>query len=787
MVEPRQIQDMVGAMMRAVRSMGYYDATHPVFVRALDETMKVLDALLGQQGDVTLGCGGSSLIYDADAPPLKEEHCAELARRMFERSLIAVRIRRGASADHVASVLALLAETEARLRADGGIRTRLAAQAVTSIDAVEVDYAAIFSGEQSDLSEIVGDDPVVELAIRSVLAFQADGEGHALEVKIDELTTPGTLGDFLDDLLESTPSILGADGADGASDNGDMDADTFNRLASKAYLSNQKHMRGGDATKADLAASAQALSDRMVRLSPKARLQLLIELGGKEADADADAAGAIGALGDAMGGSVIAEALASGLTTGGSGRGVIDPIANLVKRLRPLEKDRDTLLEAVDGAVRKSGARTGGLAWQEITRRAMDRAEVGQLQLHSGEVRQRFIDAHAARTAGGASIPGFELFSGNSEERVKRQTAAVVGEVLEGCATVASSVITSTRALIERLETDEDFESSTTLISALANRADIDRRSTRPTVGPGPNPEPRASTPLRSPSSVAPRRPSDPDRTVDERASSFGSIAPPAEDDSTTARTVLSSLLGGADGAARALRWARSRAVRGETATQLLLDSVEMATDPEQKRLLIDKLSEIDSPTLQNVAMADDASSAEKVLLLVGIVAKRDISAALRLARHGLRSPDQTVKVGALKALTGIDDPLAFDHLGIAAGAEGDERARALLGAERDKSGFITMQDTALKLLAASQSSYAARHLEALLTRRGGVLFRNKRTEALRLAAARALAANGTEEAMLTLEAGLEHKDKVVRATCAQVLGRRASQTPSDTEGSADA
>jgi len=742
---------MVGAMMRAVRSMGYYDSTHPVFVRSLEEAITALSSAVTEGDSVTVGCGGSSVLYDTDSDPIKTDHCNDFAKRMFERSLIAVRLKRDAQAEHITTLLSMLAESPVRLRAEGGANAFMKGAAASSLEVIEVDYAKIFSGELADLSVIVKDDPVIERAVHEVLAFQSGGQGHALEVKIDELTTPETLGDFLDELLAEAPSLTGA--GEGGGDA--IDEETVGRLASQAYLSNQKHVRRSTSAAAEVAASARALSDRLVRLAPQARLKLLMELA-----AEADDDDAVGALGDAMPGGVIADALAAGLTSERSDSGVVEAVADLVKRLRPLEKDRNELLATVDGAIGNEAA--SGQAWQQITRRAMDRADVGQIKLHDPEVKQKLIGAHKIRLeSGGAGTAGFEIFTSDREQRLQRQTAQVVSEVLEGCATVASAVISSTRSLIERLEAGDEFESSTTLIAALANRADLDRRADRPTMMPG------------APTVPPPGDDTDSEATAVARPSALEGLAPGVSsegDDTTSAHTVLSSLLGGAHGAARAVRWVKRHAVRGETATALLLESIDSTTDPEQRKLLLSRLAEVDAPTLQRVGLDDDTTSPTRVVLLIETLARRDVSAAMRLARHGLRSPSGAVKASALKALVAIEDPLAIDHLGIACGTEGEDKARALLGCEKDKSAYHDLQNHALRYLAASRSPYAVRHIEALVTQPSARFFKNKRTEALRLAAARALVAHGAPEAFDALRDGLEHSDKIVRITCKQVL-----------------
>ena len=751
MVDVVLIETMAGAMMRAARSMGYYDESHPVFVRSLDETMTILGAVLLDTGDVTLGCGGGSIVFDTESPPHREEHCADLAQRMFERSMIGVRLHRGIQPAHIASLLKRLAIGPARIRAEGGMRALLAADGATTVEAIEVDYERVFRGDQTDLSAIIASDPIIERALREVLAFRAgDGQGHALEVKIDELTTPDTLGGFLDELLDEAPSSL----TGGDPGQGTVDTKTFNQLASRAFLSNQKHLSGAAGSAADLAASARALSDRLVRLAPRARLELLIELGGQD-QTDGGAAAAVGQLGQAMGAGIIAETLASGLASGTGESPVVEQVANLVKRLRPLEKDRAELLKTIDLTAVKGGGRPSGLAWQIVTDRAMERPDNSALQLHSAEGRQRFVDSHRQRLeAGGAGVAGFEIFGRGGVELIARQTAIVVSQVLESCQTVASSIVGSTQGLLERLETNEDYEASTTLITALATRADIDRGTARPSGAPTP----------RVPGSAG----------LSPDLASPGNSSGARDDDSDmTARVVLSSMLRGGRGTTRVLRWAASRPLAGATATDLLLDSLETTTDPNQRRVLVHQLAGIDANTLQTAGLGGEATSVLRYMVLIETLAQKDVTAALRLVRHAMRSVDTGVKNAALRSLTTIQDARAVEHLGIAAGAEGDERARALLGFDKDGPEFHTMQEEALSLLPLTRSALAVPHVSAVLTRRAGFFFRNKRNEELRRAAAQALAEFGTQEADEILQSGLQHRNRAVRALCSQVLAKR--------------
>lgn len=770
--------------MRAVRAMGYYDDAHPVFRRTQAEAIEALKDVTALQGTVTLGCGGSHIVYGAQTAAIADDVGKALGKCMFNRSLVAIRLPAHTPQDELGRLLALLADAEDRVRAEGGVRRLLAEQDVTALAVIEVDYARLFEGEHADLGAIVGDDPVVERALREVLRFKSVGEGQTLTIKIDDLDSPASLGGFLDELIDKSEAAVVDEGSVGAPGGAkDIPIDSFADLASDAFFTNQHKLHAGGASQADIAKSAQVLGDALVRLSPTARVELLKKLAGANRVQTPVEEAACGALGQALEKNLIVDAIASTLVSQQGDHHAVEAIGNLVRRLRPLEKDRAELLEAIDGAMESRGQKADGLVWQEIQSRALDNEELGYLKMAFDNVREGLAKAADHRRRGQVAIvPGQEILQGASPEVIDRYSADLLSQVLTDSRTVGLTVVNATRDLIEKLERSGEMNTSTGLIASLVRRADIDEPVTRrfsrapSSMPPGSLPPRRMSMSTRSLTPPPPRTAALSGGGVSTTPPMRGpSTAPPGtvDEDEATARTVLNDLLTGPGGEKRTMRLLQAGSGQGAVMAEILLDGIEQSADPTHQELLLDKLSAIDPRILQKMAMEGHGDTRIRAHHLVRASARRDVRTALKIVRYMLRSPSLEVKEASLKALIGIEDANVLGFLQMASGVKGDEQAKKFLfleGADADKR-LHRVKQTAISALGLTRSPHAVPTLNALVSRAGGGLFSSsKPIDELRGIAAFALATNGTPQARQALEAGAKSKKKPIREACQKAL-----------------
>ncbi len=753
---PREaVQTLVVALMRGAKAMGYYDPDHPVYRRSWQEATQALQYALRDHRYLSLGCGGSHVVHDPEGPPLADEQARGLARVMFQRSVVAIRFARDTTGEDLGQLLRALSEGPDALRASGGVRARLDEVGAGTVDVIEVDYQSLFEREEADLGALVGDDPVVERAIREVLRFSTVGEGPALSIRLDQLDAPESLGGFLDELLSHADEDAGGTAAGPQA----LGPEGLAELASEAYLSNQRQMSRAGAGLADLGRSAEVLGDALVRLPPKARLELLRKLAGDDSARSPEDARAVDALGQALPGNAIVEAVAAALVDGSADRGTVKAIGNLVKRLRPVERDRQELLDAVDGSLARRGRRADGLVWQEIQSRALEREELGYLKLAFARFKDGLAEAASLRRAGRLpAVPGQEVLASDADTLLDRHAAAVLRQVLSDSRPVGGTVMTATRALIERLETAGELRGSTELLAALVRRADLD--APPPSRGGGP----RRSQPPRS--GVGPRDPFVGTAPLGATAA-LGSVPPGAAD--ATARTVLDDLLRGPGGNARTQRLAEADAGRGAVMAEILLEGAEEAMSPAQRALVVERLSSIDVRILEKLAYREDLGRVAAATLAQA-TSRADPRAAVRVVRLLLRNTRLDLKTVALRALIDVPDPNALGLLVLASGARGDEAARGIVDLDPSDPRFSELKMAAIGALGLTRSPVAVPALAALL-QRPSKLIGGKSIEDERLAAAQALSTNGTAEAVAVLQEAARSKKRPIRDAALRATG----------------
>lgn len=236
----------------------------------------------------------------------------------------------------------------------------------------------------------------------------------------------------------------------------------------------------------------------------------------------------------------------------------------------------------------------------------------------------------------------------------------------------------------------------------------------------------------------------------------------------------VAQLLGGSRGGARTLRLVRSSEgsttrMRGE----LLLRAMEEATDKAGRDELVHKLLRFEPRTIEALGEALVDAPPARVANLLHVAIRMDGRTAAQVAKSALKSGSVRTKQLALTALIESAQAPALALLGMAAGAKGDDLARRLLVLGTDPASEKRLQElqvVATSALGLSRSPEAVPHLIPILTRQS--LLPSRFVEEQRAEAARALAINGSADALTILRAGAEHKKKNAREVCERALKR---------------
>ncbi len=783
----RVVHVLVRAIMRAIRAMGYYDDNHPVFTRTQHEALDALTQTFAVAPSVTLACGGSNIVFDAKAAPLDDDVAQGLAKVMFSRSVIAVQLNNGIRLEDIGTLLRALSDAEDRLRREGGVRTRLEHAGVQGVIVKEVDYAQLFGGEGADLAQVVGNDPIVERALQSVLRFREDGAGVQLSIKIEDLDSVESLGGFLDELIDKgdhevtgrpPPQLPPGASIPPMPQGGSVSKDQFADMAANGFMANQDKLRKHGASAREIAQSAQALSDALVRIHPQARLGLLRKLAGDEQPQSAVQQEAVSNLGQVLDSKVVVEAIASVLLDEQSDVELVNSIGNLIRRLRPVERDRQDMLSQLDAMMKSQSRSVNGVVWQEIRARALGKDELGYLRVAFEDVRDQLATAAQARIRGQMMhVPGQEILVSHRPEMVDRHAASVLNTVLGEKKKVGETIVNATKELIVKLESGGAVDFSNALMSTLMQRADDDpaaapevmsnRRSTAPPPSNRPtitSPAMRASPPRSGNDTMPPTQTLSTMPTMQTVNSADLGVA--------TLKTVLTDLLSGPQGTERARRLVQIAAGKTSTMAEILLRAIEESPDPAYQELLLQKLSAMDPRLLLRVAETGGFASHRRVHWLVRACKVGHINIAVKIVRDALLNGTFEVKQTALKSLIDVDDRNTISFLSAAAGVKGDETSRKILGIHEDSpganKGLHALQLTAIGALGLSRSAEAVGPLMELVGKTA--FFANKELEEIRQGAVRALVTNQTAEAKAALERGAKHKKRAVRDVCKRAL-----------------
>lgn len=710
-----RLPEVVRALNRGVRSMGYYDATHPVFEAARREAFEALQSLWVDTDRVTLGGARAHLVVDAEGAVLEDEPARALAERMFQMGVVALRLYLDVRPEDLGRLLEGLSERPERIRAQGGLRAVLEGWGVAGLEVLEVDFGALFAGDRADLDPLVGSDPVAELALRGVLRFREgeEGAGRAIAVDFERLDDPESLGGFLDELMaDAGPAVV--EGGQGF-----ITADDFADQASRAYLLGTAAQARAGAPEAALAESANALSRALVRLSPDARFALLRKLAGQDEDADPAAEEAAARLGGQLDDAVIQSAIGAALMEHPGDPDVVRAVGNVIRRLRPVESKRRALLESLDRDQAARGAPLDGVIWQQIRAQAERDPGLGMLELAVTEHRDALTRAaHARRVGAGPPFMGQDVLRTQAGEAVERWARATLADL-------AADPGRLDERLLERLEADalaaaddpRADEGAARLVRALLLRGD-------------------------------------------------GASARPA-------RAAAVRLLDSPAGGRWAARLLEAEGLPPDALGEVALAALEHTTEAPARQALIARLAGLGPPPLWRLgAERLPHAGPRRVGALVAAGFACDPALGLKLAKVALKNPDLRVKEGVLRGLARQPRREVVGTLALAAGWKGDRQTRALLGLSAPEPDAVhRLQLAAVGALGASKSPLAARPLLDLLTR--GKLFSDAATEALRVAAVQALLTNGTDPARAALEEAKGHKKRAVREAARRVLGGR--------------
>lgn len=705
------LQEVVRAVTRSIRAMGYYDADHPVFEAARREAFEALQAAWATEDGVTLGAAGGHLVIDEAGTVMNDDPSRALADRMFQASIVAVRLHLTVRPEDLGHLMRVLAERPERVRGAGGAAALLADWGAEGVEVTEVDFGAVFAGETADLSPYVGSDPVALQALRGVLRFREGRAGDAdLEVRLEALDSPESLGDFLDELLdEAGPQVVA--GAEGA-----LTADDVADRAAQAFLRNQERLGGPE----DLQRSAQALDAALVRLAPDARFALLRRLAGADEPSQAGQESAAKQLGGALADRTLVSALAAALVEQPDDPDVAAAVGNLIRRLRPVESRRQEILQAVDADLAGRGRPIGGALWQQMQAKALEAEDLGMLEVAVRESRV-VLATHADRRRRGLDrpVPGQDVLHTLAPGILENWAVQALVSVLEADGFLKDAVLDDAERWVVDLDREGAVDEAMSVLRALVARAGRARGA-----------------------------PDDLEARVDR-------------------------LLASERGTAWAKRLLRRDDVRGPVMGRIVLGALEQATERTAQDKLVRRLVALGPEDLRPLAL--ERARRGSVRQVQGILrASFALGPAMgfEVARRALTHPDHGVKGHVLRDLADhpTEDVLAL--LAHVAGWKGSKRPAQLLAlGPEDRRRLPRLQLAAVGALGLSKSPLAVRPLLELVTHTKRLA--DTTSDDLRVAAAQALLTNGTPAARTALDRIAQHKKKAVRELAARVLGGR--------------
>jgi hypothetical protein len=713
-------QDVAAAFAACQRGALYYEMEHPVVQqqrRDLEAAVRVWQVNAGI--DTLFTAAGEVLLLTGHDEGVANDAARNLCRAMISKSVVGFKLKATCTARDLDELIFCLAESDRRLRAAGGVTKLLAERGARGIEVFEMDLDKLLNEASVDPT---GLDPLVAKALTEVLALKArdNRRGQAVSLTLEKVDSPETLGSLLDELIDgAAPGVAdeqakdqkgkGKDGKgkDTTSTLAGVNAEELAELCSEAYGKVTAKTQDPEV----MAEAAKVLSGALVRLSPMARFKLLQKIAG--ADKDGAAAEAVGRE---VPNPMLLSALAQVVMGGERDSKLANAIGGLLERMRPIERERQKILDELDEVARKNGRPLDGLFMQELNEISQKKT-FGSLDLPFRETKETLL--HSARvrqtTRGQPEIVNRTFSSMRPENKVQR-TARLLCGMLEQERTVVPATLASVRGVLTMSATDPVLQGAGgAIILALWNRALRD----------GPN-------------SPAAKQLSD-----------------------------LATSQNGADWCIALLL--QLRTLRGVDTAMLLCDFVKSVLAVHQgesfRRRLVEALHSLDRAVLRVLERRIAEFSPAGVSSLIVRAGRDSANNALGLAQQALRGSNIEVKEAALRSLAPFPDEAVIAFLKRASGAEGDGPSTQALGALKETpQNFFRLQRTAVETLGATRSPAAVPILAELLTRVR--LVGGGDWDRMRGIAARALGVNNTREARLVLDEGKRHKQKVVRVAC---------------------
>lgn len=721
-------EDVAAAFAIAQRGAAFYEADHPVAVqqkRDLEAAVRVWQ--VNAASDTLIAAAGDALVFTGLEDGVGNDPAKLLCSTMIARSVIALRFKSPTPGRELNETVQVLAEHAKRVRAAGGVAKILVERGVRSVVAVEIDLDQLLNGAPVDPT---GLDPLIAKALTATLALKKRDErkGAAVSLTLEKVDNPTSLGSLLDELIDgAAPGV--ADDADpkaaSKSQRGarsptlqgplaGVTADELADLCAQAYGKVSAQNQSAE----QLTEAARVLSGALVRLSPMARFKLLQKI------ASADKEGAASeAVGREVPNPLLMSALAQVVMGGERDSKLATAIGSLLERMRPLERDRQKLIDELDDSARAGGRPLDALFLQELNE-SSQKTTFGALDLPFRETRDALSrEARLRQTMRGQPELITRTFASlRPENRVLRTARLLVG-MLDQERTVAPATLASVRSVLTLTATDPSLSgANAAMIHALWSRALRD-----------------------GPTSSAARQLTD-----------------------------LATSPSGAEWCLSLLD--QLRALRGVDTGTLLADFVKAVLSVHEgetfRRRLVDALQPLDRGVLRVLERRIAELSPAGVNTLIMRAGRDSTAAALALAQATMRAPGPhvvvsvDVKEAALRSLAsfGTDDAtIAF--LRKATGIDGEQAClQALFAMKESEANVQRLQRAAVDALGATRAPNAVPTLFELVTRSklvGGAEF-----DRLRTVAARALGVNSTREARSALEEGKRSKNRAVRVAC---------------------
>ncbi len=319
----------------ALKVLQMYTATHPRSQESLAAAHANLERWLAEQERLQFIISGPKAFADGQVQDPKNPHIATLVRLISERGVGGFNFERGVTPEELLAFLHGLVIKPAKLEEQGGFEALLQASGVTHIKVSQTRYQEVVDGEEtasgdkapafSPAPPVPAPKPSLKSLQEALMAAMARGSAAGASISGsgggDESGSPG--GMFEDGGLEES----GLGHAD---------------LSSLGSLAEELGIGDGMPTPGQLGTLREAL----MGLTPEAQMSLLASLGSLPADPSGLALGM-----KALAGEILASATSALLAKGTSWTQLRGPIQDL---LRPLA-DRDLMLRALSAHLHVTG------------------------------------------------------------------------------------------------------------------------------------------------------------------------------------------------------------------------------------------------------------------------------------------------------------------------------------------------------------------------------------------------------------------------------------------------